>query len=106
MEAKNVKTDGWKAGFYIGRRNGAKYHFGNPFPVEKYGRGVCIGMFEKWLRKEDYLEVEPERREWILENLQQLVGKDLLCWCSPAPCHASVYFKLIEERISIDVSEV
>ena len=98
MQTKNVKTHGWNSGFYIGRKNGAKFHFGNPFTVEEYGRGVCIGMFEKWLRKEDYLQVEPQRRDWILANLDQLENKDLLCWCSPMPCHAEVYFKLLRER--------
>lgn len=98
MQIKNVKRDGWNSGFYIGRKNGAKVHFGNPFPVEKYGRDKCIEMFEKWLRKEDFLDVETERRDWILSNLDQLENKDLLCWCDPMPCHANVYFKLIKER--------
>lgn len=98
MKIKNVRKDGWNSGFYIGRKNGAKFHFGNPFTVEKYERENCIAMFERWLRKEDFLDIETERRDWILANLGQLENKDLVCWCSPAPCHADVYFRLIKER--------
>jgi hypothetical protein len=98
VKIKNVKKDGWNSGLYIGRKNGQRFHFGNPFTVERYGRENCIAMFEKWLRKEDFLDIEIERRDWILANLGQLENKDLLCWCNPAPCHADVYFRLIKER--------
>jgi len=38
---------------------------------------------------------QSEWREWILQNLPELRGKNLACWCKPdAPCHADVLLKL------------
>jgi Domain of unknown function (DUF4326) len=45
-------------------------------------------------------------REWItggegkhlLEDLPELKGKVLGCWCAPKACHGDVLLKLIEEK--------
>jgi hypothetical protein len=30
----------------------------------------------------------------LLEDLEELRGKDLVCWCAPLPCHADVLLEL------------
>lgn len=41
----------------------------------------------------------PERRAEILENLEDLRGKVLGCWCEePLPCHGRVLIKLLDEK--------
>lgn len=97
------ETDRTTPGVYIGReRNG--FHFGNPFShkfdtlaakVVK-SREEAIGAFRQWLKGEAYPEIEPERRQWILSNLEQLRGKQLRCYCKPAACHGDVYVELLD----------
>ena len=30
----------------------------------------------------------------LLKDLPELKGKDLVCWCAPAPCHADILVEL------------
>lgn len=49
-------------------------------------------------------------REWItegegkhlLEDLHELRGKVLGCWCAPKACHGDILLKLIEEKYRND----
>lgn len=95
----NVQREGWRSGFYVGRRKDTPHHFGNPFEVSIYGRKQAVKMFEEWLEGTAHQDVEPERRKWILDNLEMLKGKDLMCFCAPALCHAEIYFKLLGQEI-------
>lgn len=88
---------------YIGRR-GRGMHFGNPFShllssiatVRVSSRAESITAFRKWLLLEDYLDVEPQRRDWIIANMHMLRGKRLGCFCHPLPCHGDVYVEILE----------
>ena len=51
-------------------------HFGNPFSHL------------------NYKNIEQERRLWILDNIKELRGKNLGCFCSPLPCHGDILLKL------------
>lgn len=80
---------------YIGRKNNTNQHFGNPFLIGINGnREEVIRKFELWITKKDYLDIEPERREWILKNLHLLKGKTLGYFCAPLMCHGDIYVKL------------
>ena len=58
---------------YVGRPS----PWGNPFVIGRDGtREQVIERYR--------LEVLPYL------DLQPLVGRDLVCWCSPLPCHADV----------------
>lgn len=71
---------------YVGRPS----NWGNPYVLGKDGaRGSTIARFEAYARGR--LGYEPD---W----LAPLVGKDLVCWCSPDPCHADVLMRLIDEH--------
>lgn len=97
MKTKVVHCKKEKYDVYIGRRKDTPYHFGNPFRLgENESRGTAIEKFEKWLLGLDYQDVEPDRRMWILVNLNSLKGKVLGCWCKPYPCHGDVYVKMVE----------
>lgn len=89
---------------YIGRNPlSVDMHYGNPFshmPISKASvivdtREEAIEAFRKWITGEAYLNVEQERRMWILDHLEYLRGKDLVCWCSPRPCHGDVYLEML-----------
>jgi len=70
---------------YIGRPS----KWGNPFEIGKDGT-----------RK----EVVEKYRKYILENkelmndLYELEGKVLGCWCKPAECHGDVLVELLDNK--------
>jgi hypothetical protein len=87
---------------YIGRERGTNQHFGNPFRIGDWGytRKESIKAFSLWIKGEDFLDLEQERRQWILDNLHTLEGQTLGCWCKPLPCHGDVYAEIIAETKS------
>ena len=87
MKVLNKKTDIIpKGSVYIGRPS----RYGNPFVLGRHGtREEVIRQFEVYARGR--LKTEPD---W----LSDLVGKDLVCWCSPLPCHGDILLKLLESH--------
>ena len=66
---------------YIGR--GSKW--GNPFKIGQDGdRASVIARHETWLRDQHDL----------LRSISELRGKDLVCFCAPAPCHGDLLLRL------------
>ena len=92
---------------YVGRPpNDLNEHFGNAFTHLNYGKAEVTGLasaqdavdaFRQWLLGTAHQEVNPFRRNWILSNLHLLKGKDLMCWCQPNPCHATVLMELAND---------
>lgn len=88
---------------YIGRQREGM-HFGNPFSskprsiaeVKVGSRKESIDAFRQWIRGEAHLEVEPERKQWILDNLFRLKGRTLICFCHPQACHGDVLAVLVD----------
>ena len=76
---------------YIGR--GSKW--GNPFRIGIDGdRAAVIAQYERWLRSQHHL----------LRALDELRGRNLLCFCAPKACHGDLLLRLDnasrEERIA------
>jgi Domain of unknown function (DUF4326) len=76
---------------YIGR--GSKW--GNPFRIGvDADRAMVIARHEAWLRTQRNL----------LGALDELRGKDLVCFCAPQPCHGDLLLRLAnatrEQRIA------
>jgi hypothetical protein len=82
---------------YIGRnmtayvKGAKKSKWANPFPVKQYSREECLQMYEKYIRNSD-----------LYNQLEELRGKKLGCWCKPEPCHGDVLIKLSSEKIDRD----
>ena len=69
---------------YVGRPT----KWGNPFVVGRDGaRGECVTLYEAWLPTSG-----------LLADIDELVGKDLVCWCAPDRCHADVLLKYAAGR--------
>jgi len=88
--------------FYVGRPS----NWGNPF-THKRGtqadvvldsREDAVDAFRKWLAGEEYQDVEPKRRQWILDNVHLLEKKILGCWCYPKQCHAEILRDLADGK--------
>lgn len=59
--------------------------WGNPFEIGKDGtRQQVIDKYEKWLLQ------QPE----LIDQLWELKGKVLGCWCAPKRCHCEILAKL------------
>ena len=79
----NLRND--KYDIYIGR--GSKW--GNPFKIGLDGtRGEVIKKYE------DYILKQPE----LLEDLDELDGKVLGCYCAPLACHGDTLIELLRIR--------
>ena len=71
---------------YIGR--GSKW--GNPFRIGVDGdRATVIAKHARWLRDQHHL----------LRALDELRGKDLLCFCAPAACHGDLLLRLATRHV-------
>lgn len=69
---------------FIGRPS----KWGNPFKINTDGdRLEVIRKYEKYIRN----------NKKLLEDLQELEGKILGCYCKPRKCHGDVLVKLIQE---------
>jgi hypothetical protein len=77
---------------YIGREvpraKAAASMWANPFSVERFGRDVCLEMYERYVRENPHL--------W--DALETLDGKELGCWCHPEKCHGDVLLRLRDEK--------
>ncbi len=82
---------------FVGRQKSG-LHWGNPFShldnsaaaVKVGSREEAIQAFRDWIAGTAHTEVEPQRREWIIANVQHLKNKVLACYCSPKSCHGDV----------------
>ena len=84
------KADVPAGAVYIGR--GSKW--GNPFRIGRDGdRATVIAKHERWLSD----------RHDLLRAIDELRGRDLLCFCAPLPCHGELLLRLAnasrEDRI-------
>jgi hypothetical protein len=78
----NKRVSGVPVGaVYIGR--GSKW--GNPFRIGADGdRATVIAKYERWLRTQHDL----------LRALDELSGRDLVCFCAPLACHGDLLASL------------
>lgn len=74
---------------YIGRQS----KWSNPFRIGRNGTRMQV-----ILRYERYLSQCP----WLLEDLHELQGLVLGCWCSPHPCHGEVLVRMANEALGAD----
>jgi hypothetical protein len=80
----NIRATG-RYDVFVGRPS----KWGNPFLIsDRTTREQAIEKYETYIR----------RRPDLLDDLPELVGKVLECYCAPLPCHAEVLVKLLKER--------
>lgn len=69
---------------YVGRPS----KWGNPFKIGRDGdRKEVIEKFRKWITRVSFLE-----------DVTELTGHDLVCWCAPLPCHADILLELANKE--------
>lgn len=83
MKVVNIHKDSYDV--YIGR--GSKW--GNPFVIGKDGtREEVVNKYEKWILTQSQL----------LNDLPELYGKTLGCFCHPKACHGDILVRLTCEK--------
>ena len=82
----NMRKHGTPDGaVYVGRPS----KWGNPFLEGVDGtRREVILKFRRWVVQQDRL----------IAALDELRGRDLVCWCAPCACHADVLLKLANKK--------
>ena len=66
--------------------------WGNPYVVGVDGtRAEVIEAYRGWI----------SGRSGLLEDLGELDGKRLACWCAPRACHGDVLVELLAERLEV-----
>ncbi|RVQ01982.1 DUF4326 domain-containing protein [Sinorhizobium meliloti] len=87
--------------------------WGNPFIVGKDGDATyCVDLYKALLAgflrdgaDPDIAALERARR-FVAENVDELRGKNLACWCKPgAPCHADVLIEVANRPICDEVAK-
>jgi len=86
MKVLNKRSDPIpKGAVFVGRPS----KWGNPFKIGRDGtRAEVIRKYKEWLLG----------NEELMEQLEELRGKDLYCFCSPLPCHADVLLELANKE--------
>lgn len=76
--------------------------WGNPFKVTpERSQILAVGAFQTWLTAEGVTAGIADRKQWMLDNLKALRGKNLACWCKPGTaCHADVLLRLANDKLS------
>lgn len=72
--------------FYVKGATKSKWH--NPYTVKKYGLKECLKLYEEHIRNSD-----------LWDDLEELEGKELGCWCETNECHGYVLMKLLNEKL-------
>jgi uncharacterized protein DUF4326 len=84
LNARIVGTKPTSNRVYIGRPS----IWGNRFVIGRDGnRMEVIVKYGEWLI------AHPE----LLHRVHELRGKDLICWCSPLPCHGHILLRLAND---------
>lgn len=84
--------------------------WGNPCNWKKYtlltepeAKEMAVEWYREWLAGEMVGRYYPEQKQWIIDHIHELAGKDLACWCKLGePCHADVLLRLANKANGAD----
>ncbi|MGD9843920.1 MAG: DUF4326 domain-containing protein [Variibacter sp.] len=85
LNARKVGKQSNAVQVYIGRPS----KWGNPFVIGRDGsRAEVIAKYRAWIVAQPAL----------MNSLDELRGRDLVCWCAPLACHGDVLIDLTNRR--------
>ncbi|WP_442237842.1 DUF4326 domain-containing protein [Rhodopseudomonas pseudopalustris] len=85
MNARQVGKHASATRVYIGRPS----KWGNPFVIGRDGsRAEVVAKYRAWIVTQPAL----------MNALEELRGRDLVCWCAPLACHGDVLIDLANRR--------
>lgn len=85
LNARKVGKRSSATQLFIGRPS----KWGNPFAIGRDGsRADVIAKYRAWIGAQPAL----------MNALDELRGRDLICWCAPLACHGDVLIELANRR--------
>ena len=90
VELNDTEGQDWT---YIGRAcNMGGWHlkaskWQNPYQVKKYGRERCLELYEQYVISSK-----------LIEDIEELRGRRLGCFCAPQPCHGDILVRLLHAK--------
>ena len=84
----NTLYIGRNMSFYPALRGATGSKWKNPFSVKKYGLDKCLKLYREHVESSD-----------LINDLEELRGKELGCWCAPNKCHGDILIQLLEENV-------
>jgi len=81
---------------YVGRPT----KWGNPFKITDPLLPSGLSKHEKNQMVTDEYRRYIQGSKRLLATLPELKGRDLVCWCSPLPCHADVLLELANKEVN------
>ena len=93
---------------YIGRNmtvyvpGALQSKWNNPFTVKKYGIEKSLQLYREWVMTGIHPINGKKRKEGpLLNEIEELRGKILGCWCKPNKCHGDVLIDIINDNSSV-----
>lgn len=71
--------------FYVKGCTASKWQ--NPFSTKKYGRQEALRLYYEYITKSS-----------LINDIDELDGKTLGCWCKPSACHGDILIDLLNEK--------
>lgn len=87
----NKKHEGYDV--YIGRPS----KWGNPFKIGMEYKGRTLARKDAIAAHEDWFLYSDEGNK-LQQDLHELAGKVLGCWCKPWPCHGDTLIECMKEK--------
>ena len=81
--------------------------WGNPFIVGVNGdRNTVCNLHKRWLnewvinqREIKYkIGIREYSNKWVIEHLEELINKKVVCWCAPERCHGEFLILLANKE--------
>jgi hypothetical protein len=66
----------------------SKWH--NPYSVKQYGRDGALNRYKTYIESNE---------NNLLNDLHELAGKKLGCWCKPSRCHGDILRELFKKEV-------
>jgi hypothetical protein len=88
-EDAGLKVYCGRANFHTGHK---KSKWLNPYSVQKLGRDEALRLHRETLSDE------------LKDQVGELKGKALSCWCSPEKCHCDYLAELANAKVNVGVS--
>jgi len=76
---------------YIGRnmnlyfKGAIKSKWYNPFSIREHGREKCLELYREYILNSQ-----------LINDIDELNGKILGCWCKPDKCHGDILIELLK----------
>ena len=71
---------------YVDNAKPADNKWGNPYQLSEYTREESLQKYEAYARAT------------LMDQIEELSGKTLTCWCQPEACHGHILIKLFKEK--------